>query len=70
MEGPMISTTPCAPTITRTAVTNAFCVHLTNDLVDVIGDQSHAWRRGCVPPVPELMVLAELACFSKRASST
>ena len=37
------------------------CFHLTDDLVDVIGDRPQAWRRGSVPPVPELMVLAELA---------
>ena len=37
------------------------CFHLTDGLVDVIGDRPEAWSRGCVPPVPELMVLAELA---------
>jgi AraC-like DNA-binding protein len=30
-------------------------------LVEIIGDQAEAWRSGCVPPLPELMVLGELA---------
>ena len=34
---------------------------LTPELVETIGDQTEAWRSGCVPPLPELMVLGELA---------
>jgi AraC family transcriptional regulator len=45
------------------------CFHLTDELVDVIGDRPTAWRRGCVPPVPELMVLAELAQASADGTS-
>lgn len=33
---------------------------LTPELVDAIGDRSQVWRCGCVPPVPQLMVLGEL----------
>jgi AraC family transcriptional regulator len=35
--------------------------HLTGGLVEAIGDRGDVWRRGCVPPMPELMVLGELA---------
>lgn len=31
------------------------------DLVETIGDRAEAWRIGCVPPLPELMVFGELA---------
>jgi AraC-like DNA-binding protein len=34
---------------------------LAPDLVELIGGRSEIWRIGCVPPVPELMVLGELA---------
>jgi AraC family transcriptional regulator len=34
---------------------------LTPELVETIGDRTEAWRSGCVPPLPELMVLGELA---------
>jgi AraC family transcriptional regulator len=30
-------------------------------LVEAIGDRDGVWRTGCVPPLPELMVLGELA---------
>jgi len=30
-------------------------------LVDTLGDRSEIWRTSCVPPLPELMVLGELA---------
>ena len=30
-------------------------------LVETIGDRTEVWRAGCVPPLPELMVLGELA---------
>ncbi len=35
--------------------------HLGPALVDTIGDRIEVWRAGCVPPLPELMVLGELA---------
>lgn len=35
--------------------------HLTPALVETIGDRTQIWRTGCVPPLPELMVLGELA---------
>src|SRR5712675_349138 len=31
------------------------------ELVDAIGDRAEVWRTGCAPPLPELMVLGELA---------
>ena len=34
---------------------------LTPELVDSIGDRPEAWRVGAAPPLPELMVLGELA---------
>jgi len=34
---------------------------LTPELVDAIGDRPEAWRVGAAPPLPELMVLGELA---------
>jgi len=34
---------------------------LSAELVDMIGDHSQAWRAGAAPPLPELMVLGELA---------
>jgi AraC-like DNA-binding protein len=33
---------------------------LSPELVEAIGNRTDAWRRGCVPPLPELMVLGEL----------
>jgi AraC family transcriptional regulator len=35
--------------------------HLAPALVDTIGQQAEIWRIGCVPPLPELMVVGELA---------
>lgn len=35
--------------------------HLSTDLVASIGDHPDTWRTGGVPPLPELMVLGELA---------
>jgi AraC-like DNA-binding protein len=35
--------------------------HLTPALVETIGGRTQIWRTGCVPPMPELMVLGELA---------
>jgi AraC-like DNA-binding protein len=34
---------------------------LSDELVDVIGDRPDIWQIGCVAPLPELMVLGELA---------
>jgi AraC-like DNA-binding protein len=34
---------------------------LSPDLVETIGDQTEVWRLGAAPPLPELMVLGELA---------
>jgi len=34
---------------------------LTPELVDAIGDRTEVWRVGAMPPLPELMVLGELA---------
>src|SRR2546430_3456712 len=34
---------------------------LAQALVETIGDATEIWRAGCVPPLPELMVLGELA---------
>jgi AraC-like DNA-binding protein len=34
---------------------------LTPELVEAIGDRTEVWRIGAVPPLPELMVLGELA---------
>jgi AraC-like DNA-binding protein len=35
--------------------------HLAPALVEVIGDKAEIWQAGSVPPLPELMVLGELA---------
>jgi AraC family transcriptional regulator len=35
--------------------------HLPAALVETIGDRHEVWRTGCAPPLPELMVLGELA---------
>lgn len=35
--------------------------HLAPALVETFGNRSDIWRTGCVPPLPELMVLGELA---------
>jgi AraC-like DNA-binding protein len=34
---------------------------LSPELVEAIGDRAEVWRIGCAPPLPELMVLGELA---------
>jgi AraC family transcriptional regulator len=38
-------------------------------LVAAIGDRAEIWRTGCVPPLPELMVLGELAQAVAEAKS-
>lgn len=35
--------------------------HLAPELLETVGDRAEVWRRGWAPPLPELMVLAELA---------
>jgi len=37
------------------------CFHLSPALVEALGGRAGIWRTGCVPPLPELMVLGELA---------
>jgi AraC-like DNA-binding protein len=37
------------------------CFHLAPELVDEIGGREAAWGRGAAPPLPELVVLGELA---------
>ena len=39
------------------------------ELVDAIGDRTDVWRIGSVPPLPELMVLGELAQTSADGNS-
>jgi AraC family transcriptional regulator len=43
--------------------------HLTPELVEAIGDGAAIWRTGCLPPLPELMVLAELAQAAAAGST-
>src|SRR5439155_19466164 len=43
--------------------------HLAPALVETIGDRTETWRTGCVPPLPELMVLGELAQASAEGRS-
>lgn len=43
--------------------------HLAPALVERIGHRSDVWRIGCVPPLPELMVLGELAQAAAEARS-
>jgi AraC-like DNA-binding protein len=42
---------------------------LAPELVDEIGGKSDAWRIGCAPPLPELMVLGELAQTASEGRS-
>lgn len=42
---------------------------LSPGLVDVIGDKDEVWRAGSVPPLPELMVLGELAQAAAESRS-
>ena len=42
---------------------------LTPELAEAIGDRPEAWRIGAAPPLPELMVLGELAQASARGRS-
>jgi len=43
--------------------------HIEPALVDVVGGRTAVWRTGCVPPLPELMVLGELAQASAEGTS-
>ena len=43
--------------------------HLAPALVETLGDRTRIWRTGCVPPLPELMVLGELAQSSAEGKS-
>jgi AraC-like DNA-binding protein len=43
--------------------------YLTPELVDAIGDDANIWQVGAAPPLPELMVLAELAQTAADGSS-
>ncbi len=42
---------------------------LNPELVEAIGDRDSVWRAGCVPPLPELMVLGELAQAAAEGAS-
>ena len=54
------ATNMSAPTITS-AATSACRSFWTPELVETIGDRPEIWRVGAAPPLPELMVLGELA---------
>jgi AraC-like DNA-binding protein len=43
--------------------------YLTPELVDAIGDDANIWQVGAAPPLPELMVVAELAQTAADGSS-
>jgi AraC-like DNA-binding protein len=43
--------------------------HLAPELVEAVGDHPDAWRVGAAPPLPELMVLGELAQASASGGS-
>jgi AraC-like DNA-binding protein len=43
--------------------------YLTQELVDAIGDDADVWQAGSAPPLPELMVLGELAQAAADGSS-
>lgn len=38
-------------------------------LVETIGDRRHVWQTGCLPPLPDLMVLGELAQATVEGTS-
>jgi AraC-like DNA-binding protein len=42
---------------------------LAPELVEAIGDRAEVWQIGCAPPLPELMVLGELAQASAEGRS-
>jgi AraC-like DNA-binding protein len=51
----------CTHAHTRSEGDACLSFHLTPDFVEAVGDRPAAWRRGCLPPLAELMVLGELA---------
>jgi AraC family transcriptional regulator len=44
-------------------------IHLSESVVEVLGGRREMWRCGCVPPLPELVVLGELAQAAASAKS-
>jgi len=38
-------------------------------IVEAVGDDSRIWRMGCIPPLPKLMVLGELAQSASQGGS-
>ena len=47
--------------MTMSAATNACRFFSIPELVEAIGDDTGVWRVGAAPPLPEFMVLGELA---------
>jgi AraC-like DNA-binding protein len=43
--------------------------HFTPEQVDTFSDRDEIWRSGCLPPLPELMVLGELAQAAANGAS-
>lgn len=43
--------------------------HLDPDVVETIGDDESVWRTGCLPPLPQMMVLGELAQVAAEGHS-
>jgi AraC-like DNA-binding protein len=41
----------------------------TPEIVETVGDDSRIWRLGCIPPLPKLMVLGELAQSASQGGS-
>jgi AraC family transcriptional regulator len=41
----------------------------TPEVVESVGDDSKIWRLGCIPPLPKLMVLGELAQSASQGNS-
>ncbi len=39
------------------------------EIVEAVGDDSRIWRMGCIPPLPRLMVLGELAQSASEGGS-
>jgi len=44
-------------------------IHLAPELIETLGGRREVWRSGAVPPLPELMVLGELAQAAARGAS-
>jgi AraC-like DNA-binding protein len=43
--------------------------HFTPEVVASVGDDAKLWRLGCIPPLPQLMVLGEVAQSTVRGDS-